>query len=258
MNTIRTNASRSGTRPLWVALGCASLMGLGLMLAPAPAHAQDAQAPGSDPNSNSDASNQPINVDLDNADLYSALKLLFAQVKANYALDPSLRQLAVSVHLTRIPFRIALDTLLRSVASPLPLTYRVENGIYTVLEKKEHPEGDLGANPVDITPQVSNKLQYKKFYGTTGELKYNSAYIAKLLGAKLIPSIVAEQQQGGGGAGGFGGGGLGGGLGSGGSGGFGGGSLGSGGGLGGGSGGYGGSSSGMGGGIGGGGGGRGF
>ncbi len=236
---------------------CIALAGIGLMTLPSMAHAQDTQAPGSDPNSNSDASNQPIKLDLENADLYSALKLLFAQIKANYALDPSLRQLAVTVHLTNIPFRIALDTLLRSVASPVPLTYKVENGIYTVLEKKESTDAPVDTNGTDTTQATSNKLQYKKFYGTTGELKYNSAYIAKLLNAKLIPSIVAEQQQGGG-AGGFGGGGLGGGLGSGGSSGFGGG----GGGLGGGGGSFGGGGGGLGGGSsfggGGGGGGRGF
>ena len=70
-------------------------------------------------------------------------------------------------------------------------------------------------------PTKSNKLTYKKFYGSTGELKYNSFYIASLLGAKMIPSIIGgnqQQGQGGFGAGGFGGGmgggsGFGGGLG---------------------------------------------
>ena len=52
-------------------------------------------------------------------------------------------------------------------------------------------------------------MTYKKFYGSTGELKYNSFYIASLLGAKMIPSIIGgnqQQGQGGFGAGGFGGG----------------------------------------------------
>ena len=96
---------------------------------------------GSDPASGSEASNQAIKLDLENTDLYSALKLLFAQIKANYTLDPSLRQIPVTAHLNGIPFRIALDQILRGANSPVPLTYRVESGIYTIVEKKEVTTG---------------------------------------------------------------------------------------------------------------------
>jgi len=241
-------------------IACVSLTAVGLFAIPMGAHAQD--APGNDPASGSDVSNQPIKLDLENADLYSALKLLFAQIKANYTLDPSLRQLPVTAHLSNVPFRIALDTLLRSVNSPVPLTYKVESGIYSILEKKEILEPNAEPDKTDAD-QKPNKLQYKKFYGSTGEIRYNSYYLAYLLGAKPIPS--APQQTGGSGfgSGGFGGGmggGFGGGSMGGGSmgGGFGGGSMG--GGFGGGSmgGGFGGGSLGGGGSIGGGGGGRGF
>ena len=173
--------------------------------------AQD--TPGSDPASGSEASNQAIKIDLENTDLYSALKLLFAQIKANYTLDPSLRQIPVTAHLNAIPFRIALDQILRGANSPVPLTYRVENGIYTIIEKKESTvEPDAGT--VGEEGKQSNKLTYKKFYGSTGELKYNSYYIAALLGAKVIPSIIGGNQQGG--QGGFGAGGFCGGMGGGG------------------------------------------
>ena len=198
-------------------LACVSLTALGLLAAPMGAHAQD--APGNDPTSSSDVSNQPIKLDLENADLYSALKLLFAQIKANYTLNPELRQLPVTAHLSNVPFRIALDTLLRSVNSPVPLTYKVESGIYSILEKKEVIENNPETDKPDVE-QKSNKLTYKKFYGSTGEIRYNSAYLALLLGAKHIPSIVGQQQ--GGAGGGFGGGGMGGGMGSGSMGGFGG------------------------------------
>ena len=192
---------------------CLSLGACGLLLLPVAAHAQDAtQTPGNDPASGSEASKQPIKLDLENADLYSALKLLFAQVKANYLLDPSLRQLSVSAHLSNIPFSTALELLLRSVNSPVPLTYKVEGGVYSILEKKAPvDEGGVTDTNVDPNPQ-SNLLKYRKFFGTTGELHYNSYYVARLLGTKnIIPSIIREQQQQGGG--GFGGGGLGGGLG---------------------------------------------
>jgi hypothetical protein len=185
-------------------LACMSLTALGLLAAPCMAQTPD--TPGSDPASGSEASNQAIKIDLENTDLYSALKLLFAQIKANYTLDPSLRQVPVTAHLNAIPFRIALDQILRGANSPVPLTYRVENGIYTIIEKKEVTNPDEAAAAED-TPTKSNKLTYKKFYGSTGELKYNSFYIASLLGAKMIPSIIGQQQgQGGFGAGGFGGG----------------------------------------------------
>ena len=208
MNTNNSLANKWNARPFLMTLGCAALMGVGLTAAPlvARAQGQDAQMPGSDPNSNSDASNQLIKLDLENADLYSALKLLFAQVKANYTLAPGLRQFPVTAHLDKIPFRIALDTLLRGAASPVPLTYHVESGIYSILERKEVIDTGGEATTPDIEPPRSNRLTYKKFFGSTGELRYNSAYIAKLLNAKLIPSIVAEQTQGGFGSGGFGGG----------------------------------------------------
>ena len=152
------------TRYGTIGLACLSLTALGLLAAPLRAHAQDAQSPGNDPNSNSDASNQSIKLDLENTDLYSALKLLFAQIKANYTLDPGLRQLPVTAHLTNIPFRIALDTLLRSVNSPVPLTYKVESGVYSILEKKV--EVDTNGEPTTPeAPVASNKLTYKKFYG---------------------------------------------------------------------------------------------
>ena len=214
-----------------------SLAALGFLGMPSAARAQD--TPGTDPASGNEASNQPIKLDLENADLYSALKLLFAQVKANYIIDPTLRQLSVSVHLSNIPFRTALDLILRNASSPVPLTYKVEGGVYSILEKKAPDQsGELGP---DTPPEAtqSNLLKYRKFFGTTGELHYNSFYIARLLKAQLIPSIIQEQQQQGGG--GFGGGGLGGGLG-----GFGGGASG---GLGGGSGGFGGGGGSFGGGI---------
>lgn len=217
-------------------VACVSLTALGALAMPASAQGQDAQLPGNDPASGSEASNKPINLDLENADLYSALKLLFVQIKGNYILDPSLRQLSVTAKLTNIPFRSALDLLLKSVNSQVPLTYKVEGGVYSIIEKKIENGDTTGVEPTPDEPK-SNLLKYRKFFGSTGEIHYNSFYIASLLKAQIIPSIVGQQQQGGGlggtgGGGGFGGGGFGGGLGGGG-GGFGGGGLGGGGGFGG-------------------------
>lgn len=133
--------------------GFALLAGVALML---PLSGRAQETPGTDPTSSSEISNQPIRLDLENADLYSAMKLLFAQIKANYTLDPTLRQSPVTAHLSNVPFQIALDTLLRSVNSPVPLTYRVESGIYSIVEKRESTDANPEPNaPADTATRIN-------------------------------------------------------------------------------------------------------
>ena len=74
-----------------------------------------------------------INLDADKTDLYSTLKLLFAQVKVNYTLDPALRSIPVTVHIHQVPFGMALEMLLKGTSKPL--TYRVENGMWSIVPK---------------------------------------------------------------------------------------------------------------------------
>ncbi len=215
-----------------------SLTAAGLLAMPLCAHAQDA-TPGSDPSTSSAASEQKVTLKLENASLFYALKLLFAQIKADYTIDESLKQIPVNVSLTKVSFRIALETVLKS--SSLPLTYSITPGtnIYTIIEKKDTVEDPTGINTnTDQGPADKYRLPYK-FRSVSFRL--NSYALARLLGGKNIDVTqqVGQPQTGGGGAGG--GGSLGGGSGSGG--GFGGGSGGfggGGGGLGGGGGGFGG------------------
>jgi hypothetical protein len=82
-----------------------------------------------------DPANKKIDLDLESTNLYYGLKLLFSQVKANFTIDESLKSLTVTAHLTQVPFRVALETLLKSTSTPL--TYKVENGIYSVVPKVE-------------------------------------------------------------------------------------------------------------------------
>src|SRR3974390_1309441 len=105
---------------------------VGLTAAPVRVHAQDERqnTPGQ-----SDPASKKIDLDLESTNLYYGLKLLFSQVKANFTIDESLKSLTVTAHLTQVPFRIALETLLKSTSTPL--TYRVENGIYSVILKVE-------------------------------------------------------------------------------------------------------------------------
>ena len=80
-----------------------------------------------------DASLQPVTIIVNNASLYQTLKQLFAQTRSNYSLDPSLDKARVTLTARKVPLRDALTMLLK--ASGRPLTYRVENGIYTIIEK---------------------------------------------------------------------------------------------------------------------------
>jgi type II secretory pathway component GspD/PulD (secretin) len=75
-----------------------------------------------------------VNLDCQNADLYSALKAVFQQVKAQYTLDPSLRNVYITANIHQ-PFRNTLETLLR--CSGQPLTYKLENDVYSIVPRSE-------------------------------------------------------------------------------------------------------------------------
>jgi hypothetical protein len=104
-----------------------------------------------------DLNNKKVTLNLENADIRYGLKLLFQAVGANYSIDQNV-QGAVSVSLTNVSFRVALDSLLR--AASMPLTYRQENGVYTISPKREESlVVDLGD---EIVPKTSGpKPVYK-------------------------------------------------------------------------------------------------
>ena len=83
-------------------------------------------------------SNPLVSLTVTDASLYTALKLVFTAAKINYALqdDFDFQQIPVTANLHRIPLRNALDALLRAAATPLSLTYRLEDGCFTICEKK--------------------------------------------------------------------------------------------------------------------------
>ncbi len=185
-----------------LALAGLSLTAFGLLAMPLGAHAQGDQG-GTD--TSAEAAGPKIKLDLENADLYTALKLLFAQTKSQYTLDPSLRNIFVTVHISQ-PFRNALETLLR--ASGQPLTYKVENEVYSIVPKTEDttPDTTETTEPID-KPQTVN---LKKYFST--RFKYNTEFLLTVLHSNnLIRSMQIQNGQGGGfGGGGFGGGGMGG------------------------------------------------
>ncbi|HLK61060.1 MAG TPA: hypothetical protein VKU00_31130, partial [Chthonomonadaceae bacterium] len=111
-----------------LSLAALSLTALSLTALPVVANAQNQDNDPTASGAKEDAANKKVNLELESTNLYYALKLLFAQIKANFVIDESLRSLTVTAHLTQVPFRVALETLLKSTNTPL--TYTVDNGIY--------------------------------------------------------------------------------------------------------------------------------
>ena len=99
-----------GYRVLGRGIAFLSLLTLTLVAVPFGAHAQDSPEQGT-----GTISNKPVNLDLESADLYYGLKLLFQQIKANFTLDNSLKGIPVTVHLKDTPFRVALAVCRREL-----------------------------------------------------------------------------------------------------------------------------------------------
>jgi hypothetical protein len=220
-----------------IGLAALSLAVVGLA-APVRTLAQD--DPGSTKQAD-DITTKKIDLDLESSNLYYGLKLLFSQVKANFTIDESLKSLTVTAHLSQVPFRVALETLLKSTSTPL--TYKVESGIYSVVPKVEPP--------IDITidTQAStlvdhsgggykfgiihpNNMSAIDIVTAFGGHIVNVGYNASTFGQGGLGGGAGSGQNGfggggcggggfGGGAGGFGAGGFGGGYGGGNNGGFG-------------------------------------
>src|ERR1700712_3508624 len=109
-----------------------SLTAMRLLMVPGAARAQDnTPPPASDAN---DPTMKKVSLELEQTNLYSALKMLFGHVNANYFLDPSLKNAEVSLHLTNIPFKTVLDTLVKSTG--LPITWKYEDNIYRIVPRE--------------------------------------------------------------------------------------------------------------------------
>ena len=201
-------------------LAALSLTFLGMTALPVNAYAQDEDPAAT--GAKIDPSKKNITLELESTNLYYALKLLFAQVKANYVLDDSLKSLTVTAHLTNVPFRVALETLLKS--TNIPLTYTVDNGIYNIKPQVEEaapvPEPDRTVTGPTLGGGGS---RIQKIHSAS--LIFNAIDLVQALGGKVLTVGNIGQFGQGGLGGGYGGGGMGG-LGGGGLGGFGGGGLG--------------------------------
>src|SRR5579871_4073635 len=110
-----------------------------------------------------DKPDQPrIRLSVQNGDLFTVFKALFQKAHVQYTLDPDLHNIYVTANINQ-PFRMALETLLR--ASGRPLTYKLENEVYSIVPKIEDVEDLITANgaPADqasIQLEVDNANLY--------------------------------------------------------------------------------------------------
>src|SRR5689334_20394375 len=103
------------------------------------------------------AIDKKVSLNLENADLRYALKLLFTSAGVNYTLDQAV-QGTVTVSLTDVPFKTALESVLRSTQSVSPFTYRVEGGVYTISPKVEQVDtATLGNEKENETPTPKSR-----------------------------------------------------------------------------------------------------
>ncbi len=88
-------------------------------------------------------------LELDQADIRDALKILFRSVQVNYTIASDV-QGTVTVSLKNVPF----ETALRNVLSQADATYRVEGGIYVIIKKVvENPTSSNEGTTVATKPE---------------------------------------------------------------------------------------------------------
>ena len=169
----------------------------------------------SDQSTSADSGNGPTisRLDLENVDLYTAFTLLFTQAKVSYTLDPVLRTRSVSIHLrTATPFRLVLEALLRqSTAEGLPLTYTVQDGIYSIVPKVEST--DTGAGTTNTSTEPTAPSWVRPAHIPLSALNFNAEALAIALGGRMLNPARNLQSMSGYGSGGMGGGMMGGGMG---------------------------------------------
>jgi hypothetical protein len=167
-------------------------------------------------------------LELDNADVREALKILFRSVNVSYSIAPDVQGL-ITVSLRNVPF----ETALRNILNQVDATDRVEGGVYQIIRREEPIAPGAPTEPSE-RPTVTNPVRRLKIRHADPQL------IMLLLSGSQSTGLMPEMSTifntrnlggggfggGGMGGGGFGGGGFGGGMGGGGMGGFGGGGMG--------------------------------
>ena len=123
-----------------------------------------------------------VTLNFENADIRYALKTLFNMENVNYIIDEDVTG-NVTASLRDVDFRVALDSMLKGVS--VPLTYRIEDGIYIVSVKKEEN------NVVDTKNITENNNQYQT---RTVKIKLNYIDAVDLV-SQLGGSVIITNQR---------------------------------------------------------------
>lgn len=162
---------------------------LTLVLAGGPLSVVPAGAQGSGKDASQDINAKKVTLNLENADIKYALKLLFQSVGANYTIEPGV-QGTVTLALTDVSFRTALEAALKGSGNPL--TYHVENSVYNISTKREQVDPITDVDPPEVTAPVHTTKTMKI------PLNYADAIdIAMALGGSVIQSRFNMGQMGG-------------------------------------------------------------
>ena len=148
----------------------------------------------------------PITLDLRDAPIRQALEQLFGAAKVDFTIDNNVAGF-VTLKITDQPFENALKLILR--ASPVPLTYANEGGVYIIKPRPIVTEPIAEAFPPPVVQDAAANSQRLEVI----QLTYIDAMdLAGILGIQFIPtgSRFGGTQGVGGGLGGFGTGGFGG------------------------------------------------
>ncbi len=153
-----------------------------------------------------DVTGKKVTLNLENADIRFALKLLFQSVGVNYTIDQAV-QGTVTAQLSDVRFGVALENVLKSVQSQTPLTYDRLEGIYHIRIKQEAmPEpSSAPEQPETATRARSNPMKLKV-------KSVDANILAQILGGTALYTGQISQQRSGSGSGygnGYGGGGYG-------------------------------------------------
>jgi type II secretory pathway component GspD/PulD (secretin) len=99
-----------------------------------------------------DVANKRVSIKFENISIQLALKSLFENAKVNYSIHPGIKG-QLTANMTEVPFKIALENILRTVSGVQKLTYRVEKGVYHVFPADAKP-GALAGAPTAGSPTV--------------------------------------------------------------------------------------------------------
>ncbi len=156
-------------------LSSVSLCILG-MAAPQTVHAQNSD--------NELIRNTPVTLNTENAPLYSALKSVFDQAKADFTITASLKNLPITAHLNQ-PFRIALESVLKATGQPL--TYTINDGVYHIMVAALDQGPIASEPPEETTLPPKRKPVMREFRVRNG----SGLEIAAMLGATFVPWTVS-------------------------------------------------------------------